>query len=277
MTSTFISHSTQDRYFVKLLVALLEYHEVGTWWSDDDLPAGSRFRVQLDAALDIAATMIVVVSQHATASKWIVKEVTTFQTKQPEAPIIPVLLDGTSPDAVLDRLTDYQALDFTRCMLTGFDGLLTHFGKEFLPRVERRMVVDRRSQAERRMIDDRRVAPVVQRMRIGFWKAFAGTSGIGKFDPFRLGVNELFKTIEALAGEAAKYDYVQADGQPVDSRDVLERAANEVWDAWRARHFMKAVYVVEAIAEQIDDMYTVTPFDRRTADERRVMVNRRGT
>ena len=37
MNSAFISHSSKDRYFVNLLVALLKFREVETWWSEYDI------------------------------------------------------------------------------------------------------------------------------------------------------------------------------------------------------------------------------------------------
>jgi len=261
---------------VNLLIALLQFHEIKTWSSGNDLAAGSRFREQLDSALHDAESVIVVVSKHSALSKWVTKELSAFQEKKPNAPIIPLLLDGTGPDDVIDRLTDYEALDFTDDMLDGCKRLLDVYGKNFLPRLERRNEASRRAGTERRGAgDDRRRSLIIQRMRIGFWKAYTDALGIGKFDLLRMGVTERFKAIEAITDEAERYVYTRRDGKEMPGQQALEEAANHVWQEYRSKDFVKAVYVIEAVAEQMHATYTVCRMQRRRATSRRTNAGRR--
>jgi hypothetical protein len=275
MSSVFISHSRRDRYFVNLLVALLKFHEVKTWWSEYDIEPGTRFRTLIDDGLQNAESLIVVVSQHSAASKWVTMELATFLEKRPDARVIPLLLDRTNPDEVIDRLTDYQTLSFADDMLGGFEKLTELYGKRFLPRVERRTKDTRRNTTERRSKGDRRKSPLIQRMRIGFWKAFTGRWGIGEFALIPLSVSQMMRTIEAIAEEADKYRYRQADGNYAPAMTVLEEATNQVWQEYRRKDVMKAVYVVEAIAELIHATYQVSQPDQRQLPTRRENGERR--
>ena len=275
INSAFISHASGDRYFVNLLVALLKFHEVRTWWSEYNIEPGTRFRVVIDDGLENAESLIVVVSQHAAASKWVTKELVAFQEKRPDARVIPLLLDGTNPDHVVDRLTDYQALSFADDMLCGFEKLTELYGKRFLPRIERRTNETRRNVAERRSTGERRKSGMLQRMRFGFWKAYHGAWGTDKFSDIPLSVQQMIRTNETLAEEADRYLYRKPDGIYVPAKTVLEEATNQIWQEYRRRHVMKAVHLMEAIAEYIHDTYGVSQPERRQLPTRRENGERR--
>jgi TIR domain-containing protein len=229
----------------------------------------------IDDGLQSADSLIVVVSQHSAISKWVTKELAAFQEKRPEARVIPLLLDDTNPDDVIDRLTDYQALRFTDDMLSGFEKLTELYGKRFLPRIERRGKESRRNVVDRRSASERRKSEMIQRMRIGFWKAFHAKLRIGKFDKLQMGVAELFKTIEALVEEAERYGYTLPEGRQASARTVLEEATHHVWQEYRPKHQLGAVYVVEAIAEHIYATYAVSQPQQRQIQTRRDDSDRR--
>jgi TIR domain len=277
MNSVFISHASKDRYFVNLLVALLKFHEVKTWWSDYDIEPGTRFRTLIQEGLHHAESLIVVVSQHAAVSKWVTAELATFLEKRPDARVIPLLLDRTNPDDVIDRLTDFQALSFTDDMLVGFEKLTEIYGKKFLPRVERRNKDSRRNPTERRVISakDRRRSPLIQRMRKGFWKAFEDRYGTGKFSPIPFSVSQMLRTIEGLAEEAARYSYRQPDGTYTAPDIVVKEVITHIWDEYRPKHQMEAIFVIEMIAEQMHAAYEVSQSDRRLLMTRRESGDRR--
>src|ERR1051325_5485112 len=83
MPTTFISHSSKDAYFVSLLVALLDYHCIPAWCSTRNVSPGARFRPEIGAGLRKADSLIVIVSKNAVTSKWVQKEVVTYQTTRP--------------------------------------------------------------------------------------------------------------------------------------------------------------------------------------------------
>jgi hypothetical protein len=220
--------------------------------------------------------MIVVVSKNSVKSKWITKEIAVFETRKPESVVVPLLLDQVNLDDVVPGLSDYQSIDFMKCMLTGFKDLLRLFGKEFLPRSERRTGEQRRVGENRRKSEDRRSANLTQRMRLGFWKSYSSACGIGKFDDLWLSVRERFKVMEYLKAAADEYIYLDEQKNKCEVDEVLEKATNIVWEELRKKdEFVKVIYVVEAVAEEIKRNYIVKPIERRATGERRTGIDRR--
>lgn len=276
MAKVFISHAGEDKYFVNLLAALLEFHYIDAWCSISDLKPGDQFPDEIEEALNNADSLLVVISKNSMKSKWLIKETVTFQAKKPESQIIPLLLDPVQLDDVIPGFGDYQYIDFTKCMLTGFEKLLSLFGKEFLPHNERRGNKDRRDNNDRRNNSDRRATILTQRMRIGFWNCYSSSSGLGKFDDLWLGVRERFNIMEHLKEEAGKYSYFDEERKQCNVDEVLEKSTNIVWEDFRRRdEFVKAIYVVEAIAEEIKRQYLVKAIDRRSKEDRRSNGDRR--
>jgi hypothetical protein len=217
----------------------------------------------------------VVVSANAVNSKWVTKEITTFETEKPGGLIVPLLLDGTSMNSIVDGLADHQAINFVTCMRTGFEKLLAIFNKEFLSKEDRRNPASRRQQEDRREGKERRQSSITQRMRKGFWKSYALTRGAGEFDVVRMLVSECYHTLDALEYEASKYKFVDEKGIEHESKEALEQAVLEVWEMFRLRDAPKSVFVVEAIAETLCERYKVSAVDTRRQAARRAGHDRR--
>jgi len=276
MAKVFISHSSEDKYFVNLLVALLEFHYIETWCSLTNLHPGTKFPGEIENALKTSDYMLVIVSKNSIKSKWVTKEIAVFETRKPGSLVVPLLLDPVDLDEVVPGLSDYQSIDFMKCMLTGFTVLLQLFGKEFLPRSERRGGEKRRTSENRRENEDRRSTNLTQRMRLGFWKSYSSACGIGKFDDLWLSVRERFKVMDYLKDAANEYIYLDESKNPCENDDVLEKATNIVWEELRMKsEFVKVIYVIEAIAEEIKRNFIVKPIERRTTKGRRLGGDRR--
>ena len=112
-------------------------------------------------------------------------------------------------------------------------------------------------------------------MRIGFWKAYHARFGGGEFSLIPLSVSYMLRTVDALGEEAERYCYRLPDGTFAPAKTVLEEATNQVWQEYRRRHEMKAVYAVEAIAELIHATYTVSQPEQRQVPTRREHGQRR--
>jgi hypothetical protein len=273
--NVFISFCEKDAYFVDLLIAILEHHRINTWCSMKDIPPGSEFRIYIDKGLKDAEAMIVVVTQNAVSSKWMTKELATYQERNRDGKIIPLLLDHTKPDLVLDRLSDYQYINFADNYLNGFESLIKCFNKEFLAIEEKRKSADRREN-ERRAIGERRSAPMAQRFRKGFWKAYANKLSDSKFEEIPISVHSMHKIIDILENEAGKYNYVDINGEINNSRQVLEKALDFLLEEWRMHGMMKAIYIVEAFAEYLCQNYKPQlKNERRVTQDKRKIETRR--
>ncbi len=259
MNSVFVSSSVADKNFVDLLMALLKFHSIEAFSSLPEFEETSEDEAK--RALAEADALIVVVSKGAAQSERVAKEIAAFQSEHPIAPIVSVLLDRTDPGEMVAALTDNQRIDFTQSMLTGYKELLTAFGREFLSES-----VYRGRKGERRTGKDRRVSPLIQRMRRGFWFAYTKATGLGKFETVPTGVSHLDKLIKALQEEAQRYHYFDKLGQPCNADKVLEQSVNKIWHSFRSKGSVSTVYLIEAIAEDIHDNYEVKMLERRSME-----------
>lgn len=272
MGTVFISHSSDDAYFVNLLEAVLTYSGVSVWCSSSGITPGLAYERKINAALETAETLIVVISRNSANSAWVKHECRVFLEQHRDSRVIPTHLDATKATEINVGLEQFHNIDFSKCMLTGFTKLLKAFGLEFHyqdkrapKRVDRRKGVDRRDPAN-----------LHRRVRVGFWKAFVQATGYGEFQELSLLLTTKYKVIQSLAPEAAKYEFKTASGQRCDSDEVLKNAVEAVWLKWRELEKTRvepigAAYVIEDIATAVcaQPGVTVAPVGRRRAGERR--------
>ena len=262
----FVSHSSSDTYFVNLLMEILDFHGVRAWCSSRDIAPGRKFRDEIDTWLRKAEILLVVVSAHAKQSKWMTKEIATFQSVQADGLVIPLRLDDTDPNQLIDQLHGYEAISFANDMRAGFQSLLAIFGKDFLPRADRRS--GSRRTKERRSGADRQHSSITQRLRLGFWKQYVESVGISKFEEVALSRSELYRAVSVLTPVALKHTYTNQEGKLTPPREALEGSANEIWEEWRPREPVKVIYVIEAIAERLTERFEVSRIDRRNSARR---------
>jgi len=100
----FISHSSKDDKFVKNLRKSLEIQKLETWADSRRLAGGDELEPKIKKVIEQARAFIVVLSQNAFNSPWILKEVNyalKMKKKKPDDyPVIPLLLEGVEPAAL---------------------------------------------------------------------------------------------------------------------------------------------------------------------------------
>jgi TIR domain len=255
MPSVFLSYAREDMYFVKLLTAILEYHHVVVWWDNSAIEPGSDFSAKIDQGLTEAKCLLTVISQNALTSQWMVKEIITFQERNPGEKVIPLLWDKTSPTEVTDSLRPYQSIDFQPCLHAGFDQLLNCFNKQFLPK-------------KRREVEARRKSPPVVRMRYGFWQFCEMKLGITASHEIETSRLMIMWLTEVLGQKIDSYRYYKKGTNiECDYLTTLDTASDQVLKAVRNRPTIKTQYLVELIAEEIDRNYRVEMKDRRLEAE----------
>ncbi|MBS1877404.1 MAG: hypothetical protein JSU00_29600 [Acidobacteria bacterium] len=136
-----------------------------------------------------------------------------------------------------------------------------------------------RNEMNRRRNPPRRVSPISQRLRAGLWLQYHRATRSGEFDAIPFDDFHATGLREALWPEAVKYILLdRGGGQEVSAEHALKIAVERVWRceaAWIERprshklpRCAKALYVIDAIAEEICREYQVTGRDRRAADRR---------
>jgi hypothetical protein len=252
--SAFISYSSKDLGFVRLLVKLLEFHDIEYWFSTANLKGGDRFAESINQAIANVDVMLVIVSANSINSPWVPKEIGTFQKLRPGSPIVPLLIDDVSPDDLSGLgLAGIQYVDFAECLLHGFECLFKFFNKSFLPPPHIRGHSERRKTATR------------QRLRYGFWLAYHDVSGLGKFEPIELAYSKRQNIRIACTRAASGYTFrSRAGGAATEAEEVVNQAIEEVCNTY-GNTSPKAIYVIEGIAESIWERFEVTPIDRRSS------------
>ena len=271
MSKVFISHSSSDNNFTSFLAKLLEFHHINTWYDNLDILPGYKFSKEIEDALNNSDSLIAVISKNSLQSDWVKKEVIYFQGKNSDN-LVPLILDDTEPSnlcKLTPGLEQYQVINFSKCMLTGFGKLMARFGREFLPDP------DKRSGLDRRQAGDRRKSKIDQRMRIGFWKSYENETGTNKFQILDMFLNDRAKMIKALESEVRNYSY-SIQGEIREPEKVLEEAV--IYAPERVRRInlnCTAVNIIEAVVEYILETYKVKSIDRRVQSDRRENSNRR--
>jgi hypothetical protein len=80
--TVFISHSHKDFDFAARLNTALRERGVRTWFSHQDLDAGTKIHENIFAAIDSFDRLIVVLSEHSLKSPWVISELRRAYQKQ---------------------------------------------------------------------------------------------------------------------------------------------------------------------------------------------------
>ncbi|MFL6275506.1 MAG: tetratricopeptide repeat protein [Blastocatellia bacterium] len=101
----FISHATSDDPFVEELRVALEAHRLPVWVDSRNLRGGAKLAPEIDAAIEQARQVIVVLSPNTVNSPWVRKEINKAlevegQKKDSGYRVIPLLLPGIKPSAL---------------------------------------------------------------------------------------------------------------------------------------------------------------------------------
>ena len=107
----FISHSHQDREYVKKLVKRLNSHGIKTWYSVLNIRKGALWTAEIRKAISRCNCMAVIASKSSSASKWVRREVDLALTAEHlEDRILPIILDDTDLRDINEYLPSMQAI-----------------------------------------------------------------------------------------------------------------------------------------------------------------------
>lgn len=102
----FISHSSEDKPFVRRLAKVLEYHGFKVWLDEKDLLIGDGLTKSISQAIQRAKVIIIVISKAALVSGWVNFELMHAATRmiQGNCRLVPVVLDDVEPPVELNGL-----------------------------------------------------------------------------------------------------------------------------------------------------------------------------
>jgi uncharacterized protein YjbI with pentapeptide repeats len=99
--SCFISYSSKDEDFAKLLYEDLQNKGVRCWYAPEDMKIGDKIRDRLDKSIQTHDKLLLILSEHSINSEWVEDEVESgYEQEQKRKPTIlfPIRLD----DAIMD-------------------------------------------------------------------------------------------------------------------------------------------------------------------------------
>ena len=102
--SCFISYSSKDDAFARRLHGDLQSHNVRCWFAPEDMKIGDKIRPRIDESIRSYDKLLLVLSEHSVASKWVEFEVEAAMDKEQEGKP-PVLFPVRVDDTVMESTT----------------------------------------------------------------------------------------------------------------------------------------------------------------------------
>ena len=94
--SCFLSHSSKDDIFLRRLYNDLQWKNIRTYFTPEDLKIGERFRVRIDEAIRSHDKVVLILSANSIASEWVQTEVEKAlerERKEGKDVLFPIAID----------------------------------------------------------------------------------------------------------------------------------------------------------------------------------------
>ena len=126
----FVSHSSQDKEFVRRLINDLKAHDLEVWFDETNIRVGQSIPEQISLGLKDADYLIIVISNNSVESNWVSAELNSAIMRSYSdkgGVIIPVRLDDSAIPMLLSHL---KYANFRESYDEGLSELLRVFGQE---------------------------------------------------------------------------------------------------------------------------------------------------
>jgi hypothetical protein len=125
----FLSHASQDRQIASRIANVLSTHSVPVWYSRKNLRGAQKWHDEIGAALRRCDWFVILLSEPATRSKWVKRELLyTLRNDRYENRILPLRISACDPDKLSWTIEDFQIVDFTQGFTKGCRALLRTWG-----------------------------------------------------------------------------------------------------------------------------------------------------
>lgn len=268
----FISHASEDKYFITLLADILEHHGISTWYDKDNLNPADTLSKKINNALKKANYFIWIVSKHSEQSSRVTDEINIFKKATPNGTIIPITLENFDlAKKGHDELKGLKHIGFKPCMKTGFEELLKIFDQDYLINSREYLIkqITQRTERIQRSIHDRRVNNIPNRIRLDCWNAFSSNKAIDKFESLSLDTNDEIEITNALHNKLKKYRFIKKEHIPEDCKIAIDTITHEIVEKMRKEGNFSAIQTINGIADEISNRFDIAFFDRRKMLDRR--------
>lgn len=123
MALVFLSHSSTDKPTARRIRDELEGNGLQVWLDEVEIRVGHSIPKKVASGLDSADVLCLLISRHALASKWVMREYEVFLHKamKDDRPIIPCRLDASGMPTLI---ADIKYADFSGGFESGMSALL---------------------------------------------------------------------------------------------------------------------------------------------------------
>lgn len=120
----FISHSSQDKPFVRRLAADLKAKGFRVWLDEKEIAVGQSIPQSIDDAISEARYILIILSKHSVLSPWVKRELNSAlpAVVKGEKVCLPAVIDDVEPPTLIG---DIKYADFRRSYDEGLSSLLT--------------------------------------------------------------------------------------------------------------------------------------------------------
>ncbi|HVG32733.1 MAG TPA: toll/interleukin-1 receptor domain-containing protein [Pyrinomonadaceae bacterium] len=112
----FISHSSEDKPFVRQLMGALAKEKVYAWLDEQEISAGDNIGKLITVGIKSSDALVVVLSPSSVKSEWVKFEIAQFLSNDDTRKVIPILL-GAKPDnlpAPFREIQNLKYIDFSK-------------------------------------------------------------------------------------------------------------------------------------------------------------------
>ena len=112
----FLSHSSEDKSFVRRLMSALSTERVDAWLDEREILPGDHIRRIITDGLKASSALVVVLSPSSVKSEWVKFEIAQFIGKDDKHKIIPILLGAKPHDlpAPFREIENFNYIDFSK-------------------------------------------------------------------------------------------------------------------------------------------------------------------
>jgi hypothetical protein len=131
-TEVFLSHSSQDGAFARLLVEMVKDHGVPVWYSPIHIIGAQQWHDEIGNALNRCDWFIVILSPDSVDSMWVKRETLyALQQQRYEGRTIPILYRDCDTSRLSWVLSSFQFVDFRGDVVSASRKLLRVWGMTY--------------------------------------------------------------------------------------------------------------------------------------------------
>jgi len=129
----FLSHSSQDRLFVRRLTRVLKENHIGYWYSATHIRGAKQWHDEIGEALSRCDWFVVVLTPASVKSTWVKRELLfVLNESRYNERIVPLLRKPCRHSELSWTLSEYQFVDFTSDFDAGCTQMLRIWGIQHL-------------------------------------------------------------------------------------------------------------------------------------------------